>query len=162
MTLVKALQHSCTPSFTPVPESLMPPKGVTSSRLFGEAVADALEEALVVAAVRPHVVEHRGGLAALEIGAVAVGAELRVAVGDGAGALLLSVEGARGTKEKREQRAGGEESRGGNHGGGGSGGIIGHRASDVQWNDGRRGFAICEFRFARMKGRTTLSRGRGA
>ena len=31
-TLVKALQHSCTPSLTPGPESLTPPKGVTSSR----------------------------------------------------------------------------------------------------------------------------------
>ena len=31
-TLVKALQHSWTPSLTPVPESFTPPKGVTSSR----------------------------------------------------------------------------------------------------------------------------------
>ncbi len=57
------------------------PRGHT---FVGKAGTDAFSEALVVAAVGPDVVEHRGGHSALEIFAVAVGAKELEALGDGA------------------------------------------------------------------------------
>ena len=81
--------------------------------LVGVAALDALREALVVAAVHPDVIQHRGRLRAFHFLAVTVGAELFVALGDGAGPELLRVQARRREGERAE---GAQEGVGGGHG----------------------------------------------
>ena len=69
---------------------------------FGKAVADAAGEAGVIAAVDPHIVEHRRSRAALHVLAVAAGAEGGVTLGDGAGAFADALGGERRGEEGEE------------------------------------------------------------
>ena len=73
---------------------------------FGKPGADTLGDTLVVAAMKPGVLEQRGaGAAPLEVFAVAIGAEQRVALSDGAGAEILGVcRGASECSDRGEQR----------------------------------------------------------
>lgn len=90
-----------------------PPRG---HAFVGKAGTDAFGEALVIAAVGPDVVEHRGRHGALEIFTVAVSTKLLEALSDGAGANGLGGEargrqrgGDGGEYKERSKEVGAEE-----------------------------------------------------